>query len=66
MVLIIVIAVDGLGALLALTLQSTQGSLNPCYSGRWSRSDFGNAYDTNNLVLILVIAVDGLGDYGCN
>ena len=37
-VLILVIAVDGLGEEIQLTSVSSKiASLNPCYSGRWSR-----------------------------
>ena len=37
-VLILVIAVDGLGGSQLLTYLPFCASLNPCYSGRWSRS----------------------------
>ena len=40
----------------------TKPGLNPCYSGRWSRSVEGQLYNSiYTEVLILVIAVDGLG-----
>ena len=44
--------------------QKVPNSLNPCYSGRWSRSNQGNilVMPVKEIVLILVIAVDGLGD----
>ena len=61
-VLILVIAVDGLGELYNNVYSEKKSGLNPCYSGRWSRSP--SAYvlsDRGKRVLILVIAVDGLG-----
>ena len=38
LVLILVIAVDGLGESSACSTSTNSWSLNPCYSGRWSRS----------------------------
>ena len=36
-VLILVLVEDGLGAYAALLCEFTNGSLNPCFSGGWSR-----------------------------
>ena len=60
-VLILVVVDDGLvlkgGGALALR----QVSLNPCCSGRWSRTVNSDKYDTvEKLVLILVVVDDGL------
>ena len=62
-VLILVIVEDGL--VLAFTLMATDPtdaqSLNPCYSGRWSRTLQGIAKHFNdNVVLILIVVEDGL------
>ena len=63
-VLILVIAVDGLGVEeLKRDYRKQLLSLNPCYSGRWSRRKINQGIKVNyKTVLILVIAVDGLGD----
>ena len=38
-----------------------QMSLNPCCSGRWSRTNYGNAKRFSNIrVLILIVVDDGL------
>ena len=62
-VLILVIAVDGLGDNPLWVRRFQSLGLNPCYSGRWSRSIWVTTFDLFAIVLILVIAVDGLGEW---
>ena len=61
-VLILVLVEDGLGGLQGSKVELFGVSLNPCFSGGWSRSrpvDVGIAAKT--AVLILVLVEDGLG-----
>ncbi len=62
-VLILVLVEDGLGAMKMVNLRKRERSLNPCFSGGWSRSRWGY-YDTivYKGVLILVLVEDGLGE----
>ncbi len=43
-------------------LQDYFASLNPCSSGRWSRSYIQVSLSIDKPVLILVLVEDGLGD----
>ena len=45
--------------------QNVVMSLNPCFSGGWSRRGYqGDQSNCRGPVLILVLVEDGLGDYG--
>ena len=60
-VLILVVVEDGLVRVLSTGSQQLSRSLNPCCSGRWSRTtltNYGNAKRFS--VLILVVVEDGL------
>ena len=62
-VLILVLVEDGLGAKQAMFLYLITRSLNPCFSGGWSRSRVNNeAIKELCSVLILVLVEDGLGE----
>ena len=52
---------DGLGEFQNFILHMWEGSLNPCFSGGWSRSGKVNTFFKGALVLILVLVEDGLG-----
>ena len=61
-VLILVVVEDGLGANASKTESITPCSLNPCFTGRWSRScDLRIAEPMDKRVLILVVVEAGLG-----
>ena len=61
-VLILVLVEDGLGDLQPAKQASRSDSLNPCFSGGWSRSS-GKLLQKRleMVVLILVLVEDGLG-----
>ena len=64
-VLILVLVEDGLGERLSVTSSRSWKSLNPCFSGGWSRSANWNGGGTFPVwVLILVLVEDGLGEAG--
>ena len=67
-VLILVLVEDGLGGMMQKNISATFISLNPCFSGGWSRSTNHQAMERVCNVLILVLVEDGLGDnyYGQN
>ena len=55
---------DGLGAAAPLQFMRVTSSLNPCFSGGWSRSVEDKENTVYNLqVLILVLVEDGLGEF---
>ena len=61
-VLILVLVEDGLGEYFRIPLIKCGKSLNPCFSGGWSRRISAAAYLTAiKAVLILVLVEDGLG-----
>ena len=62
-VLILVLVEDGLGDLQPAKQASRSDSLNPCFSGGWSRSS-GKLLQKRleMVVLILVLVEDGLGE----
>ena len=63
-VLILVLMEDGLG-LSRWSFSTTRAqSLNPCFNGRWSRTDGCLRLDCPEDVLILVLMEDGLGPLG--
>ncbi len=64
-VLILVLVEDGLGALILKQIAIELDSLNPCFSGGWSRSLllFSILSNKSTTVLILVLVEDGLGAY---
>ena len=67
MVLILVLVEDGLGDVIENAPAAKCTSLNPCFSGGWSRSAIiigVIAYFC--LVLILVLVEDGLGGPSCS
>ena len=63
-VLILVLVEDGLGESDNTANATIDDSLNPCFSGGWSRS-LTELIDANKgiTVLILVLVEDGLGEY---
>ena len=61
-VLILVLVEDGLGGKLGSRAESTPYSLNPCFSGGWSRRFVEGICEVHfGDVLILVLVEDGLG-----
>ena len=63
MVLILVLVEDGLGAETEKPTTSHCASLNPCFSGGWSRRNQKHKMRyTTIVVLILVLVEDGLGE----
>ena len=61
-VLILVLVEDGLGDIYISTFTKSAVSLNPCFSGGWSRSPFAPPFaGCAFTVLILVLVEDGLG-----
>ena len=61
-VLILVLVEDGLGVFKTMPTRKKRTSLNPCFSGGWSRSeDKENRVYNLQSVLILVLVEDGLG-----
>ena len=66
-VLILVLVEDGLGADASPRSVRKRGSLNPCFSGGWSRSEMRREHQgVNSPVLILVLVEDGLGGRASN
>ena len=61
-VLILVLVEDGLGGMMQKNISATFISLNPCFSGGWSRSTNHQAMERVCNVLILVLVEDGLGE----
>ena len=62
-VLILVLVEDGLGDQIGCdNMAISEYSLNPCFSGGWSRSNMAISEYTEELVLILVLVEDGLGE----
>ena len=59
-VLILVVVDDGLVQGELIMLVEVTVSLNPCCSGRWSRTDKKYSYLRKRMVLILVVVDDGL------
>ena len=60
-VLILVVVEDGLVLLSHSSILITQQRLNPCCSGRWSRTEGGmEGKERRIVVLILVVVEDGL------
>ena len=64
MVLILVLMEDGLRGTSRSTIPKSSGSLNPCFSGRWSASNPNERIeDCGWNVLILVLVEDGLREF---
>ena len=64
-VLILVVVEDGLVHVNHSAMTAAQIGLNPCCSGRWSRTQFQlKSRVLQCLVLILVVVEDGLVPYG--
>ena len=62
-VLILVLLEDGLGGNKRIPYQVRYISLNPCFTGRWSRRTVKVKHKNGTIkVLILVLLEDGLGD----
>ena len=65
-VLILVLVEDGLGVGYFRVQEEEITCLNPCFSGRWSRSsDTFDVCGSSHSVLILVLVEDGLGVETC-
>ena len=64
LVLILVLVEDGLGVYEGRAwIDIDAKSLNPCFSGRWSRSyELNSRFYIEEWVLILVLVEDGLGE----
>ena len=59
-VLILIVVDNGLVQDLTQKWRCRYGSLNPCCSGRWSRTAEKDSYQPGERVLILVVVEDGL------
>ena len=65
-VLILVLMEDTLGVFQETLIKKLQPCLNPCFNGRYSRSERCSSRELCSCVLILVLMEDTLGDYKRN